>query len=526
MGLQPKSQTKVLLESVEGETELIFSLPEDKSAHIKFKYMLYFGGKKQEESNAPLHRFVMFEQTSDVLRFSLRFPVTGKFKMDILATDTKVPDAQYDIACSYIITCNEPKKSCLPLPDVPSIGWGPVASTSEAGLKLITHGGATVVTEDGNVEIKLDAERNIQLHQMLKHAMIDDATLSNYAVTRLENGQVVVNLRLPQGGEYALKLYADDVGKEGVAPNVLNYLIKAEGKNISNVPFPNVSGGALSKKPVADSIGVSAVSHQGGVVEVKHGRERIQFQAPDNVTLMAELHTGDKRAAKTMNVKPVQKNGKWSFHVDLPDKGEYSLNVFACDKTDKDRIYNVHSYMVNSDGWDMDGEDEDSPEEAQDNKPAVKHVPIETVQTSEMEVLIPVPPGFEDVCASLSRRNANDPPCKDQVTLVEQDGLRMFRATLPEYGEYQMSLYDRDEKGVVRNVAKYQVNRKPAGELSYLYHQPFHHHTRMNATQKIVQAELSRYTRLELHFFCYNRKQEYGHSKVTNAQNMTFDLSL
>ena len=461
MKLMPNSHDKCLLYSKDGEIELVFSLPVKQSEHSRFKYMLYKGQRTREDSEEDilLDRFVMFEHTANLLRFTIRFPIQGKFKMDVFGLDVTESDI-FDLACTYIIACAEPKKNCQPLPDVPPIGWGPGANAKEAGLKPITHDGAIIVTKDGNVEIRLAAEKNIQLHQMLKHALIDEATLSSYAVTRLENGEAIVNIRLPQGGEYALKLYADDAGKEGVAPNVLNYLIKSDGKNVSNAPFPNISDGLLGKKASADNLGVKALSHKGGNISAKGGRARIEFQARTGVRMMAELHSGDELAAKRLLVTPREDNGRWIFDLDMPEEGEYSLNLFACHNNSTDRIYNVHSYLVKSEGRELD---ENDLEKRPENKHVITQIPVETVQTSDNEVLIPVPPGYDDVCSTLQRRNANDPPNANQVDIVEKDGIQLLRARLPEFGEYQINMYDRDEKGVLRNIAKYQINRKPPG---------------------------------------------------------------
>lgn len=465
MKLMPNSHDKCVLTAKDGEIELVFSLPVKQSENSRFKYMLYKGQKStnDEQEDVLLDRFVMFEHTANLLRFTIRFPIKGKFKMDVFGLDISESDI-FDLACTYIIQCNEAKKNCLPLPDVPPIGWGPGANAKEAGLKPITHDGAIIVTKDGTVEIRLAAEKNIQLHQMLKHALIDEATLSNYAVTRLENGEAVVNIRLPQGGEYALKLYADEAGKEGEAPNVLNYLIRTDNKNVSNAPFPNVSDGSLGPKPTADSLGVKALNHKGGSISAKNGKARVEFQTKTGMQLMVELHSSDELACKRMLVTPKEENGKWTFDLDMPEEGEYSLNVFACSKNSLDRIYNVHSYLVKSDGRKLEPAELDS---RQENKHVITHVPIETVQTADNEVLIPIPPGFDDVCASLHRRNANDPPLPNQVDIVEQDGIQLIRARLPEFGEYQLTLYDRERRKICRNIAKYQINRRRQGRFCY-----------------------------------------------------------
>ncbi|KAL3869217.1 hypothetical protein ACJMK2_041926 [Sinanodonta woodiana] len=462
MKFTPNSHEKCLLDAAEGEIQIEFSLPINKSEFYRFKYMLYQSRSGKGDDVNPevfLDRFVLFEHTANLLRFALRFPIAGKFKMDIFGMDLRDSEI-FDLACTYLITCQNPMKNCLPLPDVPPIGWGPGANAAEAGLKPKTHDGAIIVSKDGNVEIRLAAEKNIQLHNMLKHALIDDATLSNYAVTRLENGEAIVNIRLPQGGEYALKLYADDIDSTGVAPNVLNYLIRTEGKDIHNNPFPNLAMGNLGKNPNADKLGIKALSHKGSEIAAKNGKVTVEFQADKDVELVSELHSSDPEAMKKMSVKKTEKNGKWIFELDMPEKGEYSLNVFAKEKGNTGRIYNVHTYLVKSDGRPItDGETFDEGNNYNTN------VPIETVQTADHEVLIPLPPGFNNVAVELHRRNANDPPDPNQVQVVDQEGMKCILAKLPEYGEYMMNLYDRDENGQVRNIAKYQINRKPSSEL-------------------------------------------------------------
>ncbi|XP_053398594.1 uncharacterized protein LOC123558094 isoform X2 [Mercenaria mercenaria] len=462
MKLSPDSHDKCVITSKDGEIELVFSLPTEHSKNLRFKYRLYHEQKNTAfELDTLLDRFVMFEHTANVLRYTLRFPIEGKFKMDIYGLNITESD-MFDLVCTYIIQCNEAKKNCLPLLDVPPIGWGPGVNTKEAGLKPITHESAIIVSEDGNVNIRLAMEKNIQLHQMLKHALIDEATLSNYAVTRLENGEAIVNIRLPQGGEYALKLYADDAGKEGVSPNVLNYLIKSEGENLNNLPFPNVSDGSLGAKPAADALGVKALSHKGGHITVNNSRVKMEFQARSGSQLMAELHSNDELACKTMLVTFNEENEKCVFDLDLPEEGEYSLNIFACSNSSTNRIYNIHSYLVKSEGRKLDAAEL---EMRQQSMYMPTQVPMETVQTSDNEVLIPIPTGFDDVCASLHRRNAVDPPNAHQVDITDQDGIQLFRVRLPEFGEYQMNMYDRENGHILRNIAKYQINRRSPDEL-------------------------------------------------------------
>ncbi|XP_048760115.1 uncharacterized protein LOC125669562 isoform X3 [Ostrea edulis] len=463
----PKSETKCVLTAKDGEISLPFTLPAEESEFYRFKYMLYknkSAGGEDTGADVNLDRFVLFEHTADSLRFALRFPLAGKFKMDIFGLDVRHSDI-FDLTCTYLIHCPEAQKNCLPLPDCPPIGWGFGGDAKNAGLEAKSHDGAIIITKDGKVEIKLGAHKDIRLHQLLKNTIVDEATLSKYAVIREENGEFIVDIRLPQGGEYAMKLYANEDGEDGEAGNVLNYLIKCNEKNLTNKPFPNVTDGFIGKKSIADALGVKALSHKEGKIHSKDGKLKLEFQAKNNMELVCELHSNDPNATKHMKVYPKEVNGKWIFDVDMPIEGEYSVNVFAKKKGDGNkRIYNVHSYMIQSDGHALeDGEDNES-KTGDDSKEEIKVV-TETVQTSEKEILIPVPKGFDNVVACLHRRHADDLPNAQEMEFMEQDGMKLFKATFDEYGEYIMDLYQKDENGQVKNIARYQVNRKPASEL-------------------------------------------------------------
>ena len=83
----------------------------------------------------------------------------------------------------------------------------------------------------------------------------------------------------------------------------------------------------------------------------------VKFAAKDSAELVCEVHTVDGQAAKRVTATRRNENGEWIFDLDLPDSGEYSLNVFAKDKNDDTEIYNVHTYLVHSDGHEYTGDD-------------------------------------------------------------------------------------------------------------------------------------------------------------------------
>ncbi|ESO92662.1 hypothetical protein LOTGIDRAFT_233093 [Lottia gigantea] len=465
MNFKEEALRKCLLKTQHGERDVKFTIPAENSCNYRFKYMLYQSRTcKGSEDNVKvfLDRFVFFEHTSDYVHFELRFPIKGDFKMDIYGLDLNESDT-FDLCCTYIIHCPEAKKNCMPFPDCPPLGWGPIGDTKNVGLKPKTHNKGIVESKDGKVEIRFKTEKEIQLHQTLKHSVIDDATLSNYSVSRQENGEAVVNLRLPQKGEYALKLFAQDNDNEGEAPNVCNYLIRVDGTDPQSQPFPNMTKGNMGKSHLADKLGVKALTHPSGMIDAETGKLAIKFSAKKNLELVCELHCHDAGATKQCSAMTRDEKGEWIFDLDLPQSGEYSLNVFAREKKDASRIYDVHTYLIKSAGYgeQFKGKADDNSEDGDQ----AETIATETVDTSDKVVMIPVPPDCEKAVAAVHRKNANDPPGTDQIKFIKQDDSSMVKVDLPDYGEYVLNLYNVEKGGNVKNVAKYQINRKPAGEL-------------------------------------------------------------
>nr|KAG5696945.1 hypothetical protein BaRGS_015909 [Batillaria attramentaria] len=145
MTVTPKSRLPCVLTTKDGEIDMEFGLPPQNSTNLRYKYMLYRSRTIMSEGSVDLFldRFVLFEHHEDLLRFALRFPIKGTFKMDIYGLDINVSDV-FDLCCSYVIECPKAKANCLPLPDCPPLGWGPVQKTKEAGLKAVSHKNAQV----------------------------------------------------------------------------------------------------------------------------------------------------------------------------------------------------------------------------------------------------------------------------------------------------------------------------------------------------------------------------------------------
>lgn len=103
-----------------------------------------------------------------------------------------------------------------------------------------------IETKDGKVDIWFDLDPRVKgvLHSIL-HTDLDKCLLSRNAILREVDGRLNVSVRLPDKGEYALKLFAElnDLQAEPDLQNVCNYLIRCLNNNEQLPCFPRLHEG-------------------------------------------------------------------------------------------------------------------------------------------------------------------------------------------------------------------------------------------------------------------------------------------
>jgi len=117
-------------------------------------------------------------------------------------------------------------------------------------LKASSHGEAVIETSDGVVDVRFTLDPRVKaVLKSVLHNDLDAWLLSHHAMLREDDGQLVVSMRLPQQGEYALKLFADSPAAaaqfESELQNVCNYLIRCLNTNTGIQPFPKLHEGQL-----------------------------------------------------------------------------------------------------------------------------------------------------------------------------------------------------------------------------------------------------------------------------------------
>ena len=113
-------------------------------------------------------------------------------------------------------------------------------------MKAASHDEAVIETPNGMVNIRFTLDPRIRtVLQSVLHNELDAWLLSHHALLREEHGQLVVTMRLPRKGDYALKLFADSAAQEfqDELQNVCNYLIRCLDNNTGIQPYPKLHEG-------------------------------------------------------------------------------------------------------------------------------------------------------------------------------------------------------------------------------------------------------------------------------------------
>lgn len=217
------------LEATNGECNIELTC-EDTNG-FSMDYELFFNNKesgKELSDKLQLNNYVMLNRTMKTWTFSIRFPESGVYKIEI------VGGRSYEVDLCYFKTiCDTPMEDCKPLPFNPGkIGYGPNQVTELAGIQAQSHKTAIVkLFAKKQVVFQFRLTRtDVLIQTELIHTTLSSQELSQYCTTKQTKQNVSVEVCVPEDGEYALKLNAKQKD-EGTYVNVCNYLLtSAENK--------------------------------------------------------------------------------------------------------------------------------------------------------------------------------------------------------------------------------------------------------------------------------------------------------
>ena len=210
----------------DGHCEVEMTVKDAKDFHMN--YELYYNHKKSGKeisSTLQFNNYVFLNRSKTNWNFGIRFPESGVYKLKIVGGRNLYED---DL-CFFRIVCDKPKEDCKPLPVNPGkIGYGPSLDTIEAGLEAVSHkDGFVHVTVNEEEKFSFNLLRTVRVRSELSHTTIAKEDLSHYVNQIQTKDKLNVLVTLPEKGEYALQLHAQQEGQSDFK-NVCNYLLESQ----------------------------------------------------------------------------------------------------------------------------------------------------------------------------------------------------------------------------------------------------------------------------------------------------------
>lgn len=351
IGMDIVSHPEYFIESEDGEVQISFITPEDMK--VNFKHELYIESDSDnldELQNLSLDRYVFMEKITkeNILNVKLRFPAIGNYKLKILAKEHDERSFYY--TCTYIVHCLNAMENCQPLPKNERGEWGPGLDTEELGLDPITHDTGEVAADDGKAEVRFGLSKPVEFAHKLVRG--DDEELENRVMHRVENSEAVFNIRVPEEGEYALNLYAKELGDKREPHNVCSYLLKCEEEPEDKQAFPAVGSQKLGPTGAFEELGMQNISIMPALMLAPvTGEVTLEFKLSNPAVFIPELLLQNDDGSKT----DFSQFTMWdimgdiaTFYVQIPRVGLYSLAIRAKRSVEDDNYIPVFHSIVDA----------------------------------------------------------------------------------------------------------------------------------------------------------------------------------
>ncbi|CAC5401022.1 unnamed protein product [Mytilus coruscus] len=228
--IEPKS-CKVLCN--DGKIKIVIQMPEKVKSRLKFSYKLFrkrYPDDEGEYTYPSLEKFVLHYYSKNETIFEVRFPPVsvGTYKMQIFCVDINEHEHNNSgWVCDFCLACKNGMDECLPLPLVPEIGWGAREEYLEKYnmAALSETSGKANIDESLETVFKFTADPDSDIHAELSQSLKAKSELSDFVTVVKNKAEVVVKVKPPHEGEYALQIFCKDTGTL-MYENVCNYLLE------------------------------------------------------------------------------------------------------------------------------------------------------------------------------------------------------------------------------------------------------------------------------------------------------------
>ena len=355
-GLELTSHRKCVLTAVDGEINIQLGLPVDD--RFKFMYRLWISTQDKDKSekfgDTELKQFVFPENYGKMMKCRIKFPAAGKYKIELFCNDkADTESSSYNFVCAYVILAETAAKDVKPFPENKSHEWGPGYDLKQAGLTPVEHMDAIIELPNCvESEIRFHADREVEVLANLHSTTKTEEDMKNFIVSRFENNQVILNMKLPEAGDYALSLYAKDRGVDDVFSHACTYLVSApEPPSVNPTAYPEIVNGRIGPMEELYRLKMKPVSHLSAYFDAPEGGEvDITFSTSTRCTVSANLtfKLNEDTVKRENSVFIFQYKSTVTFRVRFGERGQYVLKIFGKSAEDEDTLCPcVFTYLIN-----------------------------------------------------------------------------------------------------------------------------------------------------------------------------------
>lgn len=264
----------------------------------KTTFSVLYGELIPEKGNSNRAYSYAYKSGPDDYKIVVRPPSVGKFSLRILANTEE--DEEAFVIVSYAIKCLSTDGLVRAFPYHWGL-WGPSVCLVNHGI-ILRNACPLLMAENGEIEIKLALEKELEASSRLSHAENLVKESDNYVLTEINGGNLYTRARLPKEGYYKLQIMvklSDDKYK-----TIMNYILGST----QTLPMTN-------KLPRCYR---AAREFQCRLLEPlkyelpRNTKIRIRLKCPENLSLVL----------KKQNLDLQKENGVWDFLSTTPNAGE------------------------------------------------------------------------------------------------------------------------------------------------------------------------------------------------------------
>ncbi|XP_076861997.1 kyphoscoliosis peptidase-like isoform X2 [Brachyhypopomus gauderio] len=283
LGLEPRACGNEAVALTRGSFELVL--------HTTRALMMLCELSHKDLAESLAKRCLSTQIEVDKLTCNVLCPFTGYYRLSVFVRDYERSGDSFRNAGNFLIHCTgNPINLNELFPPALSNCCGPGISTSLAGLSQFSHTEAVVSTQQGQLNITFQNQRDLDIHAVLSKEQQAQAgnALSRHVFIAHVRTEVTVSVTLPEPGVYKLGLYASASAGQDFAP-LCDFVVRNSAE-AGQPPFP-LAFAAWGK-------GCVLLAPRAGLLEPR-SRVRLRARVPGACRVCAlgeetaELHLSD-----------------------------------------------------------------------------------------------------------------------------------------------------------------------------------------------------------------------------------------